>query len=109
MADFGTHDQNAGLVGVGDNVVVHFEIRGQFGHGLCEMVERVCMAEMDSHEELLMIWVGELLEIEDVEVVFGQDAGDCVDDSGLVGTREGKDMIFLHVGYLSWLSRESCG
>lgn len=42
---------------------------------------------MYSHEELVGGWVGELLEVEDVDVVFGEEACYGVDYTWFIGTR----------------------
>lgn len=55
-------------------------------------------AKVDSHEEFLRCAIGELLQVEDVQAVLREDAGDGVDDAWLVGTGEGQDVVVGHLG-----------
>jgi hypothetical protein len=53
------------------------------------------MAKVHAHEECLGVYIGELLEVEDGEVLRGEEAGDCVHDAGFVGAGEGKVVVVL--------------
>lgn len=47
---------------------------------------------MHAHEEVVGGGVGELLQVEHVVALGGEDAGDGVDDAGLVGAAEREDV-----------------
>jgi hypothetical protein len=97
MADLGHHDQDARLLGHGVNFVVHLQVFGQVCEGRLEGVCVLCMAEVDSHEEALGDRVRELLQVEDVEVLLGQESGDIVHDAGLVRAGQREDVVVDHL------------
>jgi hypothetical protein len=68
----------------------------QVGKGLLEGFCVLCMAKVHSHEEALRDGVGELLQIQDVEVLLGQESGDIVHDARLVRAGQGEDVVVDH-------------
>lgn len=97
VTDLGDHDQDARLLGHGVDFVVHLQVLCQFGEGLLEGFCVLCMAEVHSHEEALRDGVGELLQVEDVEVLLGQESGDIVHNARLVRAGQGEDVVVDHL------------
>lgn len=99
VTNLGNHDKNASLAGDRTNIVVHLVIGGELFESLGEVLGGLALgrAEVNSHEETLRDGVGELLEVENVVLVFGEDASHGKDDARLVRARQGKDVIIGHV------------
>lgn len=98
VADFGHHDEDLGLLRHGTQRVVHLhgggervEFRGEMGRGLG-------WTKVHSHEELLRVAVTELLEVQDVQAVLGEDARYGVDDAWFVRAGEREDVVVGHFG-----------
>lgn len=105
VANLGHHDKHPSLAGRGTDIVRHFVRGSQLvkGHGqvcgaLCAWSG--CWTEVDAHEEIFRLRVRKLLEVEDVEVVRGEDAGYGVDDARLVRAGEGEDVVPVGGGHL---------
>lgn len=76
VANLGHHDEHARLLRHRPDLVVHLDLGGQGVEGRSEGVYRRCGPEVDTHEELVGDRVGELLQVDDVDAVGGEDAGD---------------------------------
>lgn len=99
VADLGHHDEDARLPRDGPNVVGHLILGRELVEGLGE-VRRVRLgdgAKVHAHEEPTGGRVGELLQVQDVVLVQGEDTGDGVDDAGLVRAGQREDVVIGHV------------
>lgn len=97
VANLGHHDEHARLALEGAEVVLHAVLgrqrlevglevrrgRGVGGRG---------RAEVHAHEEAVGVRVGELLQVEHVVALGGEDARHGVDDAGLVRAAEREDV-----------------
>lgn len=98
MANLGHHDHDAHLLGGETNVVLHLVVGSEGVKGSLEMLGgRLILGrgggEVDAHEEALEDGVGELLQVEDVVAVGGEEGGNCVDDAWLVRARQSEDVV----------------
>lgn len=93
VPDLGHHDEHAGFLRHRPDLVVHMNLGGQGLEGRSEGVYRRGGPKVDAHEELVGDGVGELLQVYDVDIVGGEDAGDRVNDAGLVRTGQRKYVI----------------
>lgn len=98
VTNLGHHDHDANLFGGRTNVVLHVVVGGEGVKGSLEVFcGRLILgrggSEVDAHEEALEDRVGELLQVEDVVAVGGEEGGHCVDDAWLVRARQSEDVI----------------
>ncbi len=61
------------------------------GAQVVEVERSIVRLEVNAHEEAPGVAIAELLAVEDVAVVFGEEAGDRVHDSDPVGARQRED------------------
>ena len=54
------------------------------------------MSKMHAHEKFLHLGIGELLQVQDGQIILSQDSCHGVYDAGLVGTRQCEDVVFRH-------------
>lgn len=99
MPNLRHHNHNPRLLHDRTNLIVHLILGSELIEGLGQVggVRLFNGAEVHAHEEALGGWVGELLEIKDVVLAFGEDACYGVDDAGLVRAGEGEDVVVGHV------------
>lgn len=96
MSNLGHHDQYLHLLCHRANIVRHLILGRQLVErpGQVLRSSRVGLgAKVHAHKETLGIRITELLEIEDIVAMGREDGGNGVDDAGLVGAREGEDVI----------------
>ena len=94
MADFGHHDQHAGLDRRVVHVPSHLHGGGQFAKSLAQFLKTqlgVFVLEVHPHEKQLGLGVAKLGRVEDVAAVIGQKTRDPLDDAALVLTGQGED------------------
>lgn len=98
VTDLGHHDQNLGLGSHRPELVVHLQSIGQAGEVRNQKVGASLWGgtKVDAHEEFFRRAVGELLQVEDVEVMLGKDARHGVDDAWLVRTGECQVVVVGH-------------
>ena len=82
VSDLGHHDEDLWLGGHGPELVVHLQVTGEalevWGQEVSPALRRG--PEVYPHEEFFRCAVGELLQIQDIEAVTGEDACHRVDD-----------------------------
>ena len=100
VANLGDHDEDAGLARGRLDLVVHAILGGELVKGLDEvrrggdvLIFRLGGREVHAHEEALGDGVTVLLQVGNVVVLGGEDAGDGVDDARTVGAGQGEDVI----------------
>ncbi|KZL64146.1 hypothetical protein CI238_00599 [Colletotrichum incanum] len=96
VADLGDHDQGAQLAGDGaDAVPVQLEVGSEGVERGLEVLRRLGLGrpKVHAHEKLFRDGVGELLEIQDVELLRRKHPRHGVHDAGLVRARERQDVI----------------
>lgn len=98
VANLGHHDEDASLALERAEVVRHgvlggegLEVGLEVGGGL-GILDRGRRGKVHAHEEVVGGRVGELLQVQHVVALGGEDAGDGVDDAGLVGAAEREDV-----------------
>lgn len=98
VANLGHHDEHAGAALQGPEVVGHAVLGGEGLEVGLEVLSRRGIgnvrgrAKVHAHEELVGDGVGELLQVEHVVALCGEDSRDGVDNAGLVGAAEGEDV-----------------
>lgn len=99
MANLGHHDEHAHLAGDGPNVVVHGVLGGEGLEGRDQVLGRLGLgrAKVHAHEEAVGHGVAELLQVQDVVLVGGEDARHGVHDAGLVRAGQREDVVIGHV------------
>lgn len=106
MTNLGHHNQDTHLARNRSNIPLHLVLLSQLLKRLIQVLRRLgrCRSKVHSHKELVGNGVTELLEVENVVLVVGEDARDGVDDARLVGAPEGEDVVIGHVE--CWLGLE---
>lgn len=94
VADLGDHDEHAHLACHGPDVVCHGQVGGQGGKGRVQGRGAGDGAEVYAHEEFVGDGVGELLQVEDVDVLAGEDTCHGMHDAWLVRAGQGEDVVF---------------
>ena len=98
MANLRDHNEDFGLLGFGPDGVIHLHVFSELGERFLQGFCGLGMAEVYAHEELLAAGVGVLLEVQDVEALFGQETSDIVHDTRLVRTRKRENVVVRHNG-----------
>lgn len=89
VANFGNHDEHAGLLSDGSQLKVHVHVLGKLLERLLKVtglgLGAAGPAKVDSHEELFRGRVAELLRVQDVHFILGKEAGHSMHDAWSVG------------------------
>ena len=93
VSDLGYHDQDLGLGVYRADVIGHAHLLREISHRLLQGSELSRMAKVHAHEKHLGCRVGELLQVENGEILLCKQSGDSVHDACLVRARQSEEVI----------------
>lgn len=100
MSDFGHHDEHPRLLGNRPDLIRHLVILGQRVKDGTQMLGRFrrlrAGTEVHPHKEFFANWVRELLQIQNIVLLTGEDARHRVHNAWLIRAGQCEDLIACH-------------
>jgi hypothetical protein len=93
VTNLGYHDQNLGLGVYRADVIGHAHLLGEISYRLLQGSKLGRMTKVHAHEKHLGSWVGELLQVENGEILLCKQSGDSVHDACLVRAGQSEEVI----------------